>query len=481
METPITDLVQRAKEGDQDAVSELYERSRKTVYWAARSLIQDEDAVLDVMQDSYVKAFRYLDSLKEPEKFCAWMKIITKKQALDYLKKKNPIPFSALPTEEEDEKKEREVEDMDISHIPEFAMDRQVTAELIDQILGTLSPEQREAVVMHYYQDMTEKEIAQVQHCSVNTVKSRISYGKKKIEKAVVMLEKKEGIRLYSLAPLPYFLWLLRTAEAQGVATEVIGSTAAVATAAGGASASAAVAGKTGATAASAGGKAVATKVVAGALAVTVAGGAVAVANSTNIKKQNEQAHTIYEAFIDRYQEAFEMDQADFYMDYCHFWDEITENILDQNPDADPMVIQSWYLDYNGGDTFENGIPLPRTVYEPNMNALWLLKTKIEDETFCYAFLDMDSDGIDELVTAQFYRGEIYLDTADIYTIENGVMVRGNVQLFYGNKTCPAQEADYVDLEGYSNIVYIDMGQETFGQGIQIPSMEISWKKFFGD
>lgn len=483
MNHSFSELIALAKQGDNDAITELYNLSNSAVYKSIRAMIQDEDAAMDVMQDSYIKAFQSLEDIHEPEKFISWMKKIAINHARNYLVKRHDIPMSRIVNEDGEEV---EFEDEDLSHLPEFAMDRKVTAELVDKILGTLSDEQREVIVMRYYQGMSEQEIAQIQGCSVNTVKSRTLYAKKKIEKAVLELEKKEGIKLHSMAPLPFLLWLLRAAKAQGIPVDTVSKASTLgAAAATGKTATDAATGQAAGKAADSAGKAVAQKVIAGTLAVTVAGGAGAAAVHTiNANKRAEAAHTAYVDFLDHYQDTFQMDAQSFRLEYDGFWEETTEEILQENPNADKSVTQSWYLSYDGGDTFQNGMTLPATAYTPSMNSLWLLESKIPEESFRYAYLDTDGDGIDELFVAKFYRGALLTDHVDVYTFQNEALHRGQVQVKSSGETQlwtlePSQEAEYVTRSGYSNIVYINMGAGFFDRGLTLTDPQLPWQTFF--
>ena len=81
------------------------------------------------------------------------------------------------------------------------------------EILDALPEEQRVAVTMFYYEQMSVKEIAETLGVTENTVKSRLNYGRKKVEKEVRALEKK-GTKLYGLAPLPFLMLLFHSQEA---------------------------------------------------------------------------------------------------------------------------------------------------------------------------------------------------------------------------------------------------------------------------
>ena len=283
-------LIRKASAGDQDAITELYELTYSSVYKTVKSMIADEDTVLDIVQDSFIKGFQSLDQLDAPENFRAWMKRIATNKAKDYLKKKKPILFTDMASEDGEE---IDFRDDCLDHCPEEVLDRKETARLMQEILATLSEDQRLVIGMFYYEEMSVREIAETLGCSENTVKSRLNYGRKKVEVKVKELEKR-GTKLYSLAPLPFLLWLFRMdAEAaeipSGMVLEAVTAECAAAGTAAAGSAGAASAASTGAKAAAgAGVKALTAKIIAGVLAVSVVGGGTMLALSSNDQKDAE-------------------------------------------------------------------------------------------------------------------------------------------------------------------------------------------------
>lgn len=486
-------MVGRASQNDSDAISELYNRTYNAVYRTVKSLIKDDDAALDVVQDSYVKAFRSLDQLSDAEKFPSWINQIAANKARDYLKKKRPLLFTEMENEDGEM---MEFSDERIEHLPEEVLDREETARLIREILDALPEEQRAVLFMMHYEQMSVKEIAQALGCSENTVKSRLSYGRKKVKTAVEAMEKK-GTKLYSLAPLPYFAWLLRNAKTYSIpVSEFYPSFEA---AAGAASAGAAeliggkAAGKTAArTAAKAGTKALSKKLAAGALAVTVAGSAgVAAVNSLRgSERENEAAHVIYEEFIDRYSTLLESDYSVIVEDQNRFWSEIDRDLRAQNPDADPSGFNNWYPEYTPGEDLQAGVPLPDTIYEPNMNKKKLLLGRTDGFDLRYAFLDADSDGVDEMFAASFFRDELQIMDVDVYTVRDGKLIRGLVDInTFSDNTAgepentlyekwilvPANEGEYVNTD----IITIKMGTSAFSPPIELDAPSLEWKTFF--
>lgn len=342
-------------------------------------------------------------------------------------------------------------------------------------------------------EQMTVKEIAEALDCSENTVKSRLKYGREKVKVKVEDLAKK-GTKLYSLAPMPYLLWLLRMAKTQNIPASTLCPAAETAINAASAAAASQTAQAVGAqvtgetaksaskTAAKAGAKALSKKIVAGALAVTVAGGAGAVAVNSlhSAERENAAAHAVYEEFLDRYKVVLEMEHDLIREDLNRFWTEIDEDIWEQNPDANPNVYNSWYLDYTTGKEFQEGIPLPDTMYEPNMNMPWLLVCFLPEHELKYAYYDVEGDGVDELFIGEFYCGNLQKVNMDVYAVKDGRLNRGMVDFqYYGDHTDwelkPACEIEYV---GGVDIVYINTGKDAFTPSIIIPEPDCDWQKY---
>ncbi len=208
-------LVALAREGDQDALAALYEKTYNEVFYTIKSMIKDEDTVLDILQDTYVKAFTYLDRFQGDSKFSPWVRQIGANTARDYLKKKKPMLFTDLVAgEEPDEPVEKHFADLDAGNLPDEVLDRAETTRLVREIIDGLPEDQRAVIGMYYYQEMPVKEIAAALGASESAVKSRLLYGRRKIEAQVRDLEKK-GTKLYGLAPIPFLLWLMGAQAAQ--------------------------------------------------------------------------------------------------------------------------------------------------------------------------------------------------------------------------------------------------------------------------
>lgn len=288
-----TEAVQKAMKGDQEAYTYLYEETYTKCFYLARKFLNSEHTAQDIVQDAYVKAFKSLDTLEDPEKFQSWIGTIVSNLSKNELKRRKVTLFSETENEDGQDISDTFVDDR-VSVQPEVVMDQNETTRLMKEIIDTLTDEQRICVTMFYMEQMSVKEMASVLEVSENTVKSRLNYGRQKIKDKVLDLEKK-GTKLYGLAPIPFFLLLLKEDVKAAQATQipsmsaaVSSATKAVTTAAGTGST---VASTTAATVAAGAGKGIATKVIAGIVAGTlvVGGGAAAIVHMQGQKVELPQ------------------------------------------------------------------------------------------------------------------------------------------------------------------------------------------------
>lgn len=389
------DLIENAKKGNQDAITELYNRTYNNVYFTVKALIKSEDTILDIVQDSYVKGFKNLSQLQDPDKFRAWIKRIAHNSAVDYLRKTKPVMFSTMSTEDDSF---IEFEDDRTENLPEVVIDQKETIRLVKEILDSLSDEQRLVVGMFYYEQMSVKEIAQTLGISENTVKSRLSYGRKKIEMQVKELEKK-GTKLYSLAPLPFLLLLFKNMDAQAMEipnTAVLQSIQQECTAvsgAGGTNTANVLKASTKPAVKTAGGtaaKGIAAKIIAGITAAVIIGTTVGIV-ALNQKEEPQQ-------------ETQQITQDT---------QEVTENEIKLSPEEIYKPILDEYSLAMGADHNDE------TAEFPNINYVMMnyyYQYGGYDGTyftgFYYDYYDIDGNGTDELLIGY---GSKFKDVVDVY------------------------------------------------------------------
>lgn len=208
MEQSMKELVEKAVEGDQQAVAVLYERTNRKAYYLALQLVKDQDQAQDILQDAYLKVFTNLGMLQQPENFQGWLDTIVINKSKDYLKKKKPVLFSQMAAKEEADSGP-DFEDESGYFSPEKRVDYSETKRLIQEMIDRLPEAQRMAVVLYYLENLPVARIARIMECSEGTVKSRLNYGRKSIKEQVLALEKK-GTKLYCMPLVPFLYWMFR-------------------------------------------------------------------------------------------------------------------------------------------------------------------------------------------------------------------------------------------------------------------------------
>lgn len=203
--------MEAALQGNANAFSALYESTQNNMYYLALKYMKNPDDAKDVLQDAYIKAWQSLPTLKDPEHFPAWLGRIVANTAKNMLVKKKPDLFSELEKENEDgDEFVFQIEDENTSYQPELNYTQKETQILVRELIDSLSDEQRFCILMYHLEGQSIKEIAETLDVSENTVKSRLNYGRKALKNKAEELKKK-GYQLYSIAPLPLLLYLLRS------------------------------------------------------------------------------------------------------------------------------------------------------------------------------------------------------------------------------------------------------------------------------
>lgn len=212
-QTELAQLVQKARQGDKKAQEGLYLATNSAAYFVAMKITKDEEESLDIVSDSYIKAFASLDKLENDEKFPAWFNQIVANRCRDYLKKAKPMHLSDMTEDGE----EFEIEDVD-GEIPDELLENKDVIECVRRVVESLPEEQRMCVILRYYDEMSLQEIADTLEVSLGTVKSRLSRANKKMRDEIERLEKEENKKFRCIIP---FFWLRAGLEGMENETDV--------------------------------------------------------------------------------------------------------------------------------------------------------------------------------------------------------------------------------------------------------------------
>lgn len=186
--------------GTAEAFTAIYEGSCRYIYTCIHKVMvgndNEQDIISDIMQDTYVEISRSIQKLDNEGSFLSWAGAIATRKCYAYLRKNKKCVLL-----EGEDTFENLADDDNI--IPEEIMQDREKQRLVREIIDTqLTEMQRLCIVAYYYNEQKQSEIARELGLPENTVKTYLSRAKAKIRDGVLVTEKKQGIRLHTVAPL---------------------------------------------------------------------------------------------------------------------------------------------------------------------------------------------------------------------------------------------------------------------------------------
>ena len=155
------ELVERAGRGDHDAFGMLVGASIGHLEAVARLIVRDHELARDAVQDAYIRAWRDLPGLRDPDKFDAWLQRLTVNACLDVLRRRRrrPIEVDLAP-----------ITPPSVGDETGLVADR----DQLERGFRHLGPEQRAVLVLHYYVGLAVPAVAETLGIPLGTAQSRL-------------------------------------------------------------------------------------------------------------------------------------------------------------------------------------------------------------------------------------------------------------------------------------------------------------------
>jgi RNA polymerase sigma factor (sigma-70 family) len=172
-----TRLVERARAGDVEAFTELVREHQDRAYATALMMLGDRGRAQDAVQDAFLVAFGSLRTLRSPEAFNAWLRQIVRRQASRILRRQHVEV--ALP-----------------QATPSGALDPADTAEQRDELrrilraIDELPEGEREATILFYLKDQSQKTVASLLHLPITTVNNRLHAARARLKGELPVMER---------------------------------------------------------------------------------------------------------------------------------------------------------------------------------------------------------------------------------------------------------------------------------------------------
>jgi RNA polymerase sigma-70 factor (ECF subfamily) len=180
-------LVKRARNGDRAAFNDLVERYQRRLYGVCFGILRNHDDALDMVQETFVRAYRSLDRFEGNSSFYTWSYRIARNVCIDHIRKQK-----RQRTVDYDDTYGGHQEAADGNILPQRLdvdpsrmAQRKELAEQLTLALDTLSPKHREILLLREIEGLAYAEIAELLEISIGTVMSRLFFARKNMQAAL--------------------------------------------------------------------------------------------------------------------------------------------------------------------------------------------------------------------------------------------------------------------------------------------------------
>ncbi len=184
--TTEAELVQRARQGDEEAFAALVEQNQGRIYNLALRMTGNPDDAAELAQEALINAWRGLKNFQGGSSFATWVYRLTSNACIDFLRREKRRAGLSMTVSLDDEEEERQVELPDLRYSPEVEAERQELRRAIREGLSTLSEEHRKILVLRELDGLSYAQIAQLLGLEEGTVKSRIARARVALRKYLV-------------------------------------------------------------------------------------------------------------------------------------------------------------------------------------------------------------------------------------------------------------------------------------------------------
>ena len=179
-------LIRKVLSGDDTAFGILVGKYQKSIHALACRKIRDFHYAEEIMQDTFLRAYKKLPTLKNPNQFSGWLHVIANRLCLDWMRSQKSVLQSLEDTPVE------EIERSSYTHHVSEQWETERTKSchaLVKKLLEKLPENERTVVTLYYLDEMSTREIGRFMGVSVNTITSRLHRARKRLQTDPEFLE----------------------------------------------------------------------------------------------------------------------------------------------------------------------------------------------------------------------------------------------------------------------------------------------------
>jgi RNA polymerase sigma-70 factor (ECF subfamily) len=175
-------LVHRAQQEDSGAYDELIRRYQERIYATVYHMTSNHEDANDLVQDTFIKAYRALKSFKGDSSFYTWVYRIAVNKTINFLKqRKNRVQMS-LNDVDFNAENDPDLVALVSDKTPRRDLNLLELQEKLNGALQKLSEHHRMVVTLHDIQGLSHEEIGKIMDCNVGTVRSRLFYARQQLQ-----------------------------------------------------------------------------------------------------------------------------------------------------------------------------------------------------------------------------------------------------------------------------------------------------------
>ncbi len=196
MKNSDVELIERVLTGDEAAFTALVKRYQKPVHTLAWRKVGDFHIAEEITQDTFLKAYQKLHTLKDPHRFAGWLYVIATRRCLAWQRKKRiqtqPLADAETTLIKRDAYSQHVVQER-------ANIAAQTQRETVEKLLAKLKESERTVMTLHYLGEMTCEEISRFLGVSTSTIKSRLRRARQRLQKEETMI--REALEHFQISP----------------------------------------------------------------------------------------------------------------------------------------------------------------------------------------------------------------------------------------------------------------------------------------